>query len=805
MRRFSLASNVYKIEGGELSSWSEGAMKMLVAGGDTDLFQKLKSCLESLSGDIEHAETPRDCLASLRSDDVDIVILVDDLVNENPGQAIGRIRSTAPRSSIVYLSQENDEETARRLIRFGASDVVFMDELEEGTLMRTIGRVAERSVTSVQIISQISDFVLTHSFDGIVALDLQNRIILWNHAMERMFGKKRQDVIGKVANEELPFEGLEREISFAVAGRSFAGEKKSYLSRGERRFYQPYYSPLRNRSGVIIGVMANFRDLTDTFEKDRMLVDLSERVQHLANTAQQMVWMAGVDGTRNFFNRRWLEFTGTNEEALKFDGWLVGIHPQDRARFQAVYERAVSERSPFHVEYRMRRNDKKYRRLLDSGTPLIASDGAFLGFIGSCTDISESGTTQHKIDTASVLKAMTASGQFAAWREHTPSAVPAVASSPTGAPAGLVGSFNRLRESGMHAAYTQDVADEREQSTTMENAPIGVWKLDLNLIITKVSRAVADQLGIEPEDLVGKHLHDVVPNVPPDLFERVLTRNENVQISGQKIEMKDKPEPKTIWVDLAAWPLKDKHNEVTGICISTMAVDDRVSVDKQREDFIATLVHDLKTPLIGADRALELIINGTLGDIDDSQSEVLQMLKRSNQGLLRMVQNLIEVYRYDFRKPDLAFELVSLFDLAGECARELMALAEQRNIALHVNLAPSQGEVQVDALAIRRVILNLMDNAIKFTTSGGTIKVWGEETPNQITLCVKDTGIGIAHDELDKVFDRFWRSDRGKGQAVGTGLGLYLCKQIIDAHRGEITVTSTEGEGTTFSIMLPRR
>ncbi|MBX9668178.1 MAG: PAS domain-containing protein [Candidatus Obscuribacterales bacterium] len=758
-------------------------IRLLITGADEVLASKLGKCLDGFVVSVERTESPRECLTRLSQDDIDVVILVEGTDPDDPGQAIGRIRSTAPRTCVVYISRLSDEDSALKIIRLGAADVLFFDDLSPQSVLRTIGRVAERAVASVQMVSQISDFVLTHSFDGIVALDLQNRILLWNHAMERMFGRKRQEVLGKVATEELPFEGLEREISLAVVGRSFAGEKKSLITRGERRFYQPYYSPLRNRSGSIIGVMANFRDLTDNLEKDRMLVDMAERINQLANTAPQMVWMSGVDGTRNFFNRKWIEFTGINYDALLYDGWLVNIHPQDRQKFQAVHERALQDRSSFHVEYRMRRFDKRYRRFLDSGTPVIGSDGAFLGFIGGCTDTSESGTTQHRIG-ASVVAKLAASGGY-----------PVVGDSPATFP---------TIESGGYATIAP-VASGQEQSTTMENAPIGVWKLDRDFVITKASRAVADQLGMEIEELIGKPFYEVVGTLPADVLIGVLERDENVQLSGQKVVFGTELARTEKFWDLAAWPLKDKKNQVIGVCVSTMEVDERSNVDKQREDFIATLVHDLKTPLIGADRTLELIINGTLGDVDESQSEVLQMVRRSNQGLLRMVQNLIEVYRYDFSDPDLAFEHVSLFDLSSECARELMAVAEQKHIAFELNLPLGHGGVQIDALAIRRVVLNLIDNAIKFTASRGVVRVWGEETPNQVMVHVKDTGIGIADNELNKVFEKFWRSERGKGQAVGTGLGLYLCKQIVDAHQGDIAVASDEGRGTTFTIMLPRR
>ncbi|MDZ4836043.1 MAG: PAS domain-containing protein [Candidatus Melainabacteria bacterium] len=806
-------------------------MKVVVAGGDTELFGKIRGSLNGFAGDLSHAESARECLNIVRGDDVDVVLLVEDLiVNDNPGVAIGRIRNTAPRTSVVYMTRNKDERYALNIIRLGAADVVPIDDLSDNAVGKVIGRVAERSVASVQMVSQISDFVLTHSFDGIVALDLQNRILLWNNAMERMFGRKRQEVLGKLAIEELPFEGLEKEISLAGTGRSFAGERQSYLTRGERRYYQPYYSPLKNRSGTVIGVMANFRDLTDAYERDKMVTDLTERVNHLANTAPQMVWMAATDGARNFFSRKLIEFTGMAPEALEHDGWLVGIHPQDRLRFQTAYDRALQDRASFHVEYRMRRHDRRYRRLLDSGTPVIGSDGAFLGFIGSCTDTSESGMTQTRIDASAVSK-LAASGAHPVYNEvvHTTPTFPKESGAyPTVRDDRTVGfrvkdsggyqavsrdgskTGFRVKESGAfpsisggHAAFRDATA--LEQSSTMDNAPIGVWKLDRDLVITKASKAVAEQLGMQVDDLIGKPFHDIVSTLPKEMLASVLELNENVQISGQKVQLGKGAEQRQLYWDIAAWPLKDAKQKVIGVCVSTIEVEEYSLVDKQREDFIATLVHDLKTPLIGADRTLELIINGTLGEVDESQSEVLQMVQRSNQGLLRMVQNLIEVYRYDFSNPDLAFEYVSLFDLGSDCAKELMAVADQRNIKLEINLAPGQGGVQVDALAIRRVVLNLLDNALKFTPSGGGVRAWGEETPNQVMLHIKDTGIGIDESEINKVFERFWRSERGKGQAVGTGLGLYLCKQIVDAHQGEIVVESREGEGTTFTVVMPRR
>ncbi len=735
-------------------------MKALIAGFDEELRELVLGYMAELeSCDVETIATHGELISILSSGRVDLIIVGDGLVEGDPGKMIAGISGTSHRTAIIHITGLNSEEYALSAIRLGMDDVVSVDELEKTSFFRLVRRVVERSESRIQMVSQISDFVLTHSFDGIIAVDLQYRIVLWNHGMERMFGKKRRDVLGKIISDVLPFEGLEKDMLDAFEGRSFAGEQMRYQARGERRFYQPYFSSLTNRSDRVIGVMVNFRDLTDSIEKDSQVESLKERMNQLADTVPGMVWMSDAEGSRNFFSKSWLDFTGLDAYALSFDGWLVTMHPQDRRRYNNILQRALAERRSFHVEYRIRRHDHVFRKQLDSGNPIFSADGTFAGFIGSCIDISASGTTHHKL-------------------------VP-----------------TKLKDSGSRVMV--DPQTPHFESSTMENAPIGLWKLDRELVIVKASPAAASQLGQQSNDLVGLSFCDIVDSVPREKIVPALEANETVQLPRQKMEILKGGEKKEVLLDIAAWPIKDKDGRASGLYVSTIEVDDRM-VSRQKEDFVATLVHDLKTPLIGADRTLEAILNGTLGEVDEGQFEVLAMLHKSNQSLLRMVQNLIEVYRYDYSEPQLTFEAAFLFDLASDCCRELSAVAESKNIGLEVNLPMSQGRVQVDALAIRRVISNLIDNAIKFTLKGGTVRVWGEETPNKVTIHVKDTGIGISQDELSKVFERFWRSQKSKGQSVGTGLGLYLCKQIIDAHEGDIKVSSVEGESTAFSITLAR-
>ncbi len=760
-------------------------MKVLVATVEQKQFDDILNMLENSFQEstssffLDHAASPRDCLIKLRNDNFDVVILDSSLTGEDPGKALAKIHSAAPRSSIIVISESQSEGDALELIRLGAQDVIAQSQLNRTELIKIIYRVYERSLANIQVLSQASDLILKNTFDGIVVLDLQNRIMLWNHAMERMFNYKHQEVLGKVLSdilanivvsyETFDIDEMNIEIARTLQGYSFVGQNKMLANKGQTFHFQPYYSPLHSRSKRVVGTMIIFRDMTEKIKSALEISGYRESTKQLANSISKMIFISDSDGARNYFNKAWLDFIGIESNSLAYETWLSNMHPQDKAKTQTLWQQAVNDHSAFNAEYRMKRNDNSYRTIMESGTPLFGDDGEFLGHLGFCTDIGESGVTNYRQES------------------H--------ASQKISAPKLVFETISRT------SSRTE------ESVSTMDSSPIGVWKLDTNFVITKAPPVVADQLGLKPADLVGKPFVDVVPSVSKEFLQMVLAKQETLQLNGQKIEYGDANGNgrKHVFWDLAAWPLKDKYKQVIGVCISTMEVEEKNVNDKQKEDFLATLVHDLKTPLIGADKTLELLMDGTIGDIDKSQSEVLTMLRRSNQGILRMVQNLIEVNRYDFSKPDLALESAFAFDIAADCVEELSVLANQRNIELTVELPRNHGSVTADVFAIRRVILNLLDNAIKFTPQGGSIQIWGEETPNVVSIFVKDSGIGVSEEELPFMFERFWRSQKGKGQAVGTGLGLYLCKQIMDAHEGEINAVSKEGGGTTMSISLPRR
>lgn len=242
--------------------------------------------------------------------------------------------------------------------------------------------------------------------------------------------------------------------------------------------------------------------------------------------------------------------------------------------------------------------------------------------------------------------------------------------------------------------------------------------------------------------------------------------------------------------------------------------DERNEIARQREDFVSRLTHDLRTPLVAADRMLTLLKQEALGPITPQMEEVFTTMVRSNQNLLKMVNTLLEVYRYEADRKNLNFSLVDMPQLIQEIIEELVPMAQEKETEIKIKYGTAvngtgktSGLVRGDRLELRRLLTNLVGNAIKFTDNGIIeIHITEDETrkntggPNWIEIAVADNGAGISEAEQTLLFERFLP---GKHKRSGSGLGLHLCKRITEAHNGTIDVQSVLGKGSVFSVRLP--
>ena len=220
----------------------------------------------------------------------------------------------------------------------------------------------------------------------------------------------------------------------------------------------------------------------------------------------------------------------------------------------------------------------------------------------------------------------------------------------------------------------------------------------------------------------------------------------------------------------------------------------------QRENFVSCLTHDLRTPLVAANRMLNLINQKAFGDITTEQEEAITNIVNSNQNMLEMLNSLLETHQYELGQKILSFIPCDLQQLIQEVVTELEPLVIEKGIKLEKDLKSNVQEIKCDRLELRRVITNLIGNAIKFTDRG-SIKVSLFQNESEILVQIQDTGIGISSQEQQTIFQRY---HQGNHRRSGKGLGLYLCQQIINAHQGTITVQSELGRGTIFTFSLPK-
>ncbi len=232
------------------------------------------------------------------------------------------------------------------------------------------------------------------------------------------------------------------------------------------------------------------------------------------------------------------------------------------------------------------------------------------------------------------------------------------------------------------------------------------------------------------------------------------------------------------------------------------SIDERDEIARQRQDFVSRLTHDLRTPLVAADRILLLFQQGALGDLSPQMQEVIDIMARSNSNLLQMVNTLLEVYRFEAGRKTLAFQPVNLHQLLEEVAKELTPLAEEKRLSVNLDLGEEIISIMGDRLDLHRLSTNLVGNAIKFTDIGSvTIRLKSATAADDsITIEVADTGSGIPLEEQAILFERF---RQGSHKRSGSGLGLYLSHRIVEAHQGSIQVNSEVGKGSVFIVRLP--
>ncbi|NLW22748.1 MAG: cell wall metabolism sensor histidine kinase WalK [Tissierellia bacterium] len=250
-------------------------------------------------------------------------------------------------------------------------------------------------------------------------------------------------------------------------------------------------------------------------------------------------------------------------------------------------------------------------------------------------------------------------------------------------------------------------------------------------------------------------------------------------------------------------PFRNEKNDIGGVIIVFQDITEQHKLDNMRKEFVANVSHELKTPITTIKSYTETLME--YKDLDEELSrKFLSVIDNECDRMARIVRDLLQLSNLDYNKTKWDMREHSIEKLIKDACLKLDFSIKEKNQELSLEIDENIPNIVIDKDGIEQVILNIMSNAIKYTPNDGKISVTAKESDSNIIITVKDNGIGIPDEDKDRIFERFYRVDKGRSRELGgTGLGLSIAKQIVEAHGGDITLKSEYNKGTEVSIILP--
>ncbi|MDO9480843.1 MAG: PAS domain-containing protein [Hydrogenophaga sp.] len=500
---------------------------------------------------------------------------------------------------------------------------------------------------------------------------------------------------------------------------------------------------------------------------DHMAEALQQQHQHLhtvANASPALLWTSGLDKGCDWFNERWLAFTGRTLAQERGHGWAEGVHPEDFARCLAVYVASFDAREAFSREYRLRRHDGEYRWMLDQGTPRLDAQGVFVGFMGSCLDITD-------------IKALEA--QLLAQADFFRVLVERATSFIT---------VNDIQGRRLYAnpAYRELLGDERAQPGRLS------WD------------------DVHPDDRAALQCvfdETVRTGVGQTARFRLITAQGEVRhlsSHGGVIRLPDgRVSQVVVSHDVTAQVQAEENLRQVNAGLEQRVAErtaELQAVNQSLESFVYSVSHDLKAPLRGVDGYSRLLEHDHLTQLDAEGRLFVAQIRSGVHRMEQLIDDLLVYSRMERRHLELR-PLPLAEQLSDALAFSQAALEAQH---CSVSTAWDDSVVWADATGLAMVLRNLLGNAIKFSaqTVSPCMEVGCQRGNGVARVWVRDNGVGFDMKYHDRIFEMFQRLHRQEA-FPGTGIGLALVKKAVERMHGRVWAESQPGAGATFWLELP--
>lgn len=582
----------------------------------------------------------------------------------------------------------------------------------------------------------------------------------------------------------------------------------------------------QNNEWVFLAIAIN---ITRRKQAEDALAESEQRFQIMADYAPVLIWLSGKDSLCTYFNKTWLEFTGSSLEAQVGEGWLNQIHPEDLTRFREVYLSAFEGRFPFQIEYRLRRFDGEYTWFLGVAIPRYNDSEEFLGYIGSCTSISDRKRAEEKLqkqlekslllrkisdkireslDYKEIFNTAAQEISLAFQVNQTliftceldkinsnPYKIICVSESIRGNYPSCHGKEilvkdNAYLQNAIHSEKAIAVSDInhyrflddfREEMALMEVKSI--------LVCCTYYRGIIN-------GIICLHHCDRTHEWTKDEIELLEAVASQLGIAIAQGELLNREKQRLQQLELKNQELYKARQEAD-------------FANQAKSAFLAMMSHEIRTPMNGVIGMTNLLEDTPLNDL---QKEYVTTIRHSGESLLVIINDILDFSKIESGKLELENKPFNLAESVKSVMDLLSFEAGRKNIQFfyHYDLK-TPVHFSGDVTRIRQILVNIIGNALKFTNRGSvklTVTHADTEAENQciVKFIIEDTGIGIPQDKINFLFQPFSQVDVSTTRKYGgTGLGLVISRKLAEKMNGDITVKSQEGIGSTFEVSLQLR
>jgi PAS domain S-box-containing protein len=344
------------------------------------------------------------------------------------------------------------------------------------------------------------------------------------------------------------------------------------------------------------------------------------------------------------------------------------------------------------------------------------------------------------------------------------------------------------------------MAEKNKSLAIVKSIPDPLIVLDTAYGISLLNDSCETFFEIKEEKVLKKHFLEAIRN--EEIFEKVSGVFENkVKMNDKIIRIEKKGED--FYFNVIVNEIWDMEPRVTGLIVLLKDVTQLMQLEKARTDFVSTISHEFKTPLTSIIMGTSMVLNESLGTINEEQQDVLNAIKEDGERLTRLVSDLLELSRIESGSSVFNMEFCSIEAIAENAVRNFAIQAAHKNVTISTRMEGQIPGIIADHEKITWVFNNLISNALKYTESNDEILISISKKNNKLYVSVKDTGIGIPEEFQEKIFNKYVQVKEYDLEARGTGLGLAVVREIVNAHGGEIWCESKLETGSTFTFTLP--